>query len=379
MSILRDITARANAAGDAESAIHYAMQRICAEDPALRLAHTIVHYPERRDPRSRMLHVWHPNDDPVFEAFKDRCESVAAASGRLPATEVHASGEAIAITDLPKVVDPEAARLAIDVGLVAAYGFPILAGDQRVGAMAFYSTQRDPSDDIVRELARDIGLQIGYVIERKALERAAADNVWLQQQRFGRELHDGVCQDLVGASILCDRLRRRLETSGSDEAEEAARIKELISETLEKVRGMSRGLSPIDMGFGGLREALQELAQNTEKRFGIPCEFQLRGPLPGWDDDDALHLYWIMHEAASNAGRHSQAERIRIEVDSTPQATVIRVTDDGIGLPPDTNPGLGTRTMRHHAGIIGAALDITGEPGHGTVVTCRLKERRSRP
>ena len=169
------------------------------------------------------------------------------------------------------------------------------------------------------------------------------------------------------------------EIYAEKDAEEAARIKELISETLEKVRGMSRGLSPIDIGFGGLREALQELAQNTEKRFGIPCEFELRGPLPMWDDDDALHLYWIMHEAASNAGRHSQAKRIRIEVDSAPGATELRVIDDGVSLPPDAAPGLGTRTMRHHAGIIGAALDITGTPGQGTAVTCRLKGRRPRP
>jgi signal transduction histidine kinase len=379
MSILRDITAKANAAGDAESAIRYAMERICAEDPTWRLGHTVIYHPERRDPRSRMLHVWHPDGDLAFEAFKDRYESVARTSGRLPATEVRVHRRPVAITDLSDVIDEEAARLAAEAGLVAAYGFPIVIGDQLVGVMEFYSSRHDLPDHLLSERAREIGLQIGYVVERKALERAAADNVWLQQQRFGRELHDGVCQDLVAVSILCDRLRHRLETVSARDAEQAARVKELIAETLEKVRGMSRGLSPIDMGFGGLREALQELAQNTEKRFGIPCEFELRGPLPEWDDEDALHLYWIVHEAASNAGRHSRADRIRIEVDSTPRATIIRVIDDGIGLLPDAAPGLGTRSMRHHAGIIGAALDIAGQTGKGTVVTCRVKGRRTRP
>jgi signal transduction histidine kinase len=355
------------------------MQRICAEDPAWRLGHTVLYHPERRDPRTRTEHVWHPDGESAFESFKDCCEARAQASGRLPATEVQDRGAPIAITDLSAVIDEKVARLAAEIGLVATYGFPIVVEDQLVGVMEFYSSRHDLADHDLSELARDIGLQIGYVVERKALERAAADNVWLQQQRFGRELHDGVCQDLVGASILCERLRRRLESISAEEAEEAARIKELISETLEKVRGMSRGLSPIDVGFGGLREALQELAQNTEKRFGIPCEFELRGPLPMWDNDDALHLYWIVHEAASNAGRHSQAERIRIEAESTAAATDLRVIDDGVGMLPDTAPGLGTRTMRHHAGIIGAALDITGTPGQGTVVTCRLKGRRPRP
>jgi signal transduction histidine kinase len=74
----------------------------------------------------------------------------------------------------------------------------------------------------------------------------------------------------------------------------------------------------------------------------------------------------------SNALRHADPAEIRIEYACDGTQSRLEVLDDGHGIPDvrQRRDGLGLRSMRYRAGLIGATLDVVRRPDGGTRVTC---------
>src|SRR4029077_19434088 len=91
------------------------------------------------------------------------------------------------------------------------------------------------------------------------------------------------------------------------------------------------------------------------------------------------HLYRIAQEAISNAVKHGKAEKICVELETVDDGTVLRVKDDGVGLP-DLLPktaGMGLRIMDHRARIIGATFEAGRGDSGGTVISCVLHHKNA--
>ena len=90
------------------------------------------------------------------------------------------------------------------------------------------------------------------------------------------------------------------------------------------------------------------------------------------------HLFRIVQEAVNNAVRHSGARHITIRLTRSRDQVLLEVQDDGKGLPArqPAGRGLGLRTMKYRAEIVGAQFDIQSGGGRGTVVSCRLLRPR---
>jgi two-component system, LuxR family, sensor kinase FixL len=91
----------------------------------------------------------------------------------------------------------------------------------------------------------------------------------------------------------------------------------------------------------------------------------------------ASHLFRIAQEAVTNAVRHGKARRVWIELAARKDGLRLQVRDDGVGLPRNLAPGqgMGLRTMRYRAEVIGAQLALKSRPGRGTIVRCLAPTR----
>ena len=80
----------------------------------------------------------------------------------------------------------------------------------------------------------------------------------------------------------------------------------------------------------------------------------------------------IAQESLSNALRHADPSAIRIEYVCDGTQSRLEVLDDGQGVPDvrHRREGVGLRSMRYRAGLIGATLDVARRPDGGTRVTC---------
>ena len=83
---------------------------------------------------------------------------------------VWASGEPIWSNNVVEDEKFLRAGVAAKVGLHAAFGFPILAGDEKLGVLTFFSREIQPPDSDLLKVMGAIGSQIGQFIKRKQAE-----------------------------------------------------------------------------------------------------------------------------------------------------------------------------------------------------------------
>jgi signal transduction histidine kinase len=88
------------------------------------------------------------------------------------------------------------------------------------------------------------------------------------------------------------------------------------------------------------------------------------------------HLYRIAQEAVSNSIRHGKANRVEISLTSAKGEIVLKIRDNGTGLPRHLGKrqGMGLRIMNHRAGTIGASLVVRRRASGGTEVVCIMPQ-----
>lgn len=186
-----------------------------------------------------------------------------------------------------------------------------------------------------------------------------------ERRRIGHALHDGLGQQLTGTALAAKLL---------PESNSATQLVQLIEESIELTRQLSRSLSPIQSQSGHLRENFRELAADSAAQYKLACHFEcdLATPLP--TPDVAEHLFHIAQEAIANAARHGQASIINLCLDAAEDELALTITDDGAGHAESfhNQNGLGLRLMRHRADLIGATFQIENLTTRGIRVTCTL-------
>jgi signal transduction histidine kinase len=217
--------------------------------------------------------------------------------------------------------------------------------------------------------------RIRMLEEQRQLEEDIVSVSEHEQQRIGRDLHDGLCQHLAAigcaARVLADDLRAQAVPAARD----AVMIEESIQQAVLEARNLAHGIFPVHVDRNGLSAALSDLARVTSRLTGVSIRFEEASEVHLDNPEFSMHLYRIAQEAVANAVRHGQAKEIIITLHLTPGSLVLQIDDDGKGIPdtPKKNTGgMGLRTMRYRAQILGSRLQIQPRAGGGTSVTCRL-------
>lgn len=231
------------------------------------------------------------------------------------------------------------------------------------------------------ELARiNAGLR-QEMATRKRLEGALLQNSEQQRRAVGRELHDGLGQQLTSLAFFGATLAQQLQSRGLAEAELAQRIVTLVNQAMEMVRALTRGLYPAVLERAGLRAALRELVDNTNTLAGVTCALRAPSEVIGDDGVLAIHLYRIAQEALGNALKHGHARHIEIWLERTSAHYRLTIRDDGAGFDPATvaeGVGMGLHNLRYRAELLGGVLHLESRVGEGTTVSvlCPVAEER---
>jgi signal transduction histidine kinase len=194
-----------------------------------------------------------------------------------------------------------------------------------------------------------------------------------EQRRIGQDLHDGLCQQLTGVSLLARSLGKGLPAAANSSLRQ---IVDLINGCIEETRLVTRGLHPVPDEPGGLAIGLREMVEIVRTTSNIQCELQIKGDLLLNDIAVASNLYRIAQEAVRNAVRHSDATLLIIAVEASGDIVSLRITDNGTGLPSvRERKGLGLEIMKYRAFTIGGSLQIFPNTPRGTVVHFSSRQR----
>ena len=210
------------------------------------------------------------------------------------------------------------------------------------------------------------------IAARERLERELLQISEREQARVGHDIHDGLCQHLTGAALAAQVVSESLHAQNSPERESADKVVELIQDGIGLARDLARGLSAVEVSNNGLPVALSDFAASTSSLFNVSCRFEYPRPVPLRDLPTSVHLYRIAQEAVSNAIKHGDAKNIVVRLETRDGGLLLRVSDDGIGLPADyqERKGMGLKIMSYRAELIGGRMAFAKRHPNGTEVSC---------
>jgi signal transduction histidine kinase len=254
---------------------------------------------------------------------------------------------------------------------------------QAGGRVLVGAREADPVPETEGLLRLQISLLHHYIrlqaIERNLSSRARGRRrsgfspvrqIELERQRLGTELHTSVGQLLSAIRLQLEVVASQLSSPAPMVQQALDRISALAADALEQVRSISKRLHPPEWQRLTLEAAIQQLWDLS----GIPQRFESRvriDALPGQPDLDAkVLIYRAAQEAVSNVIRHSRATRVEASLEARGDKIVLRFQDNGVGFdavrlfsaPPNLGGGIGLRTIREQAEVLGGTLEIESGP-----------------
>ncbi len=185
-----------------------------------------------------------------------------------------------------------------------------------------------------------------------------------ERRRLERNLHDGAQQRLVSVALQLRMLQRR---AGADPAlaEQLQSVGDQLSESLEELRELARGIHPAVLNHG-----LEAARGSQASRSSVPTTvaFESAERLP---EQVELAAYFVACEALANVARYAQATEASVRVARRDGLAVIEIADDGIGGA-DEAAGTGLQGLADRVAALDGTLRILSPPGAGTVVTAEL-------
>ena len=206
--------------------------------------------------------------------------------------------------------------------------------------------------------------------ELRQATNAALSAAESEAGRIGQDIHDSLCQDLVGLSRLAQSATPCHEHCDPSCRESLNRIREHAARLAGVARSYSHSLTLHELEVQSLPEALETLARRTNEMFHTETETNICENLDFLTHEQSIHLYRIIREALANAVKHAKAPHIWIDVVREPNHLAVSVSNDGLALAEAARrrDGLGMRQMRMRASLLGGTLELRDNGRQQTVL-----------
>jgi two-component system NarL family sensor kinase len=191
-----------------------------------------------------------------------------------------------------------------------------------------------------------------------------------ERQRIAATLHDGVVQELAGASFA---VAGGAETAaGRGDVALAAELRDAAAAVRTSIGGLRSllvDIYPPALRSAGLSAALRDLVATMAGRgpaVQLDVDDDAAAVLP---PDEQQAVFRIVQELLRNVVRHARAEHVSVSLQGDGAVVLVTVADDGVGFDPDqTTPGdhFGLRLITDLVSAIGAGLQVRTAPGDGT-------------
>ncbi|MBV8083505.1 MAG: PAS domain-containing protein [Chloroflexi bacterium] len=207
----------------------------------------------------------------------------------------------------------------------------------------------------------------------RQLEQQARDLAVLRtRERIAMDLHDGIMQSLYGVSLTLAAHSRAAQNQPNRRRVDFA--VEQLNALIDEIRDYTRSLQPRRQDGRelqrGLSAILHEFAPAQRPSIRMRVE---DGVGQNLSPEVVENVLYIVHEALSNARRHSDASVIQVNARTENGETWISIEDNGRGFDLNDEPsGQGLHNMRLRAQSIDASLALKTAPGHGAEVSLRL-------
>ena len=217
LEMLHVIADAANAATSLEQAIQVTLDEVCSYTGwPVGHAYFIAADGDRLEPGK----IWHLDQPLRFDNFRRVTEGTVFHRGiGLPGT-VLKEARSVWIPDVSKAENFPRAQHSIDIGVVAAFAFPVMVKRSVMAVLEFFSGERVEREETWLKIADQVGLQLGRIFERhcaaRELEEANKEMLDLSRRAGMAEVATGVLHNVgnvlnsvsVSATLIAEGLKK---------------------------------------------------------------------------------------------------------------------------------------------------------------------------
>ena len=293
---------------------------------------------------------WHIDNAKAYERFKEATEATTFNRREGLPGRILASGSPTWIKNVQIDENFPRNRVATDIGVRGAFGFPVMAGGKVFAVLEFFSSEEVESDMLMLGMAKNVGAQLGRVIERKqaadelAVARKAADDANAAKGSFlanmSHELRTPM-NAVIGLSDLC--LRTDMSSKQRDYLQKihasAGSLLGLINDILDfsKIEAGKLDMEAVPFELDEVLDNLATIVAVKTHEKGLELLFLREPDVPGSLVGDPLRIGQILINLANNAVKFTETGEIFIRVALAERlgdkvTLEFSVSDTGIGM-----------------------------------------------
>lgn len=197
-------------------------------------------------------------------------------------------------------------------------------------------------------------------VEELRLAQKYIDGLEKERARVARDLHDGVCNDLLGIGM-------QLSAMGPD-SPERDEVLSMLEGLRSEVRTISHDMMPPQFNLSDIEEVMEMYTERFRSQTSAGIEFNasLEGSRT-WQqvpERIAYEVYRIFQEQMGNIIRHSGATRIKAALKLSDTVLSLTICNDGRAFDPTpSREGIGLTVMSERAKAIGAVISGSASGG----------------
>lgn len=189
-------------------------------------------------------------------------------------------------------------------------------------------------------------------------------------QNISREIHDNIGQKLTLAKLQLNTL---MYNDLDYLKKNIFNIVQIVSESLNDLRDISRSLSSDMITNNGLLKALEHEIHQLNKTFVYNIKLSITGEAIFMNADRELVIYRIIQEVLNNIMKHAEATQVNIDFYYSNTNLEIEVMDNGKGFDiHEVNMGNGIHNIITRAASIAGATHFESKFNSGTKVHIKI-------
>ena len=187
-----------------------------------------------------------------------------------------------------------------------------------------------------------------------------------ERRRIERNLHDGAQQRLASLSCTLGLAQAKLGSDSKAELQSTlTQASRELGAALCELRELARGIHPPVLVQGGIRAAVESLAELS------PVPVKVTVPSTRYPPLLEATAYFVVCEALANVAKHARATTADVNIDQVDGRLIVQVVDNGVGGV-DIRRGTGLTGLADRVAAVEGSLDIDSLQGRGTRIRADL-------
>ena len=199
--------------------------------------------------------------------------------------------------------------------------------------------------------------------------RTIVDTQEKERERFARDLHDSIGQQLSGIKFFLATLKKMGSISGKKHDELLSESEEAINRAVVDLRSVCFNLMPRALESFGLTHAVPELCKKIEAQGSLLFNISISKKFPALNKSLEIAIFRIVQEFINNSIKHGKATKVGIKMKNSPQTIYVTLQDNGVGFNKnalDKFEGMGLKNVRSRVGSYNGEVVINSAVSKGT-------------